>query len=83
MIGPNGLGRGQGKAEILLHCAGGPGFADAESIDTPRLQVRDHLRRRYHHAVDILQRMNALTRQPVIQPHGVGAGGKGLGEGEF
>ena len=83
VIGPDGLGRRQGKAEILLHRAGGPGFADAETVDTPRLQVRDHLRRRHHHAVDILQRMNALARQPVIQPHGVGAGGKCLGEGEF
>ncbi|MNG28822.1 hypothetical protein D3C84_1141390 [compost metagenome] len=83
MIGPDGLGRRQGKTEILLHRTGGPGFADAETVDTARLQVRDHLRRRHHDAVDVVQRMDALAGQPVIQPHGVGAGGKRLGEGEF
>ncbi|MCY1177043.1 hypothetical protein D9M73_173330 [compost metagenome] len=83
MIGPDGLGRRQGEAEVLLHGAGGPGFADAETVDTPGPQVRDHLRRRHHHAVDIQQRVNALAGEPVIQPHGVGAGWKRLGEGEF
>ncbi|MNR11447.1 hypothetical protein D3C85_1277460 [compost metagenome] len=82
MVRPDRLAGGQGKTEILLHRTGGPGFADAKAVDASRLQVRDHLRRRHHDAVDVVQRMDALAGQPVIQPHGVGAGGEGLGEGE-
>lgn len=80
MIGPDCLGGRQGEAEILFHCTGGPRLAHAETVDAPCLQVRDHLRRRHHHAVDILQRMDPLARQPVVQPHGVGAGGECLGK---
>ncbi|MNL00726.1 hypothetical protein D3C87_1211670 [compost metagenome] len=83
MIGPDSLSGGQGKTEILLHRAGGPRFANTEAVDAPRLQVRDHLRRRYHHTVDIQQRMNALAGEPVIQPHRVGAGRESLGERQF
>ncbi|MNF01897.1 hypothetical protein D3C80_2009630 [compost metagenome] len=54
MIGPEGLRRRQGKAQPLLNGSGGPRFADAEAIDAPGLQVRDHLRRWHHDAVDVL-----------------------------
>lgn len=83
MVGPDGLAGGEGEAQILLHSAGGPRFADAETVNAAGLQVRDHLRRRHDHAVDILQWMDALACQPVIQPHCVSAGGEGLGEGQF
>ena len=57
--------------------------AGAEAIDTPGLEVSDHLRWRHDHAVDVFQWMDALAGQPVIEPHGMGAGGEGLGEGQF
>jgi hypothetical protein len=83
VIGPDRLAGRQGEALAFGHGVGRPRLADAEAVDAPGLQVRDHLRRRHHHAVDVLQRMDALAGQPVIQPHGVGAGGEGLGEGQF
>ena len=83
VIRPDRLAGGKGETQLSLHSTGAPGFADAEAVDTPGPQMRDHLRWRYHHAVDIQQRVNALAGEPVIQPHGVGAGWKRLGEGEF
>ncbi|MNE19934.1 hypothetical protein D3C80_1130340 [compost metagenome] len=62
---------------------GAPGIAGAEAVDTPGAQVGDHLCGRHHHAVDVGERMDAVAGQPVVQPQGMGAGGEGVGEGEF
>ncbi|MCY1433447.1 hypothetical protein D9M71_494750 [compost metagenome] len=82
VVRPDRLAGGQGEALAPGQRIGSPGFAHAKAVDAPGLDVRGHLRRRHHHAVDIAQRVDALAGQPVIQPHGVGAGGEGLGEGQ-
>lgn len=82
MVWPYRLAGGQRKALALGHSIGGPRFAHAETVDAPRLDMRGHLGRRHHYAVHVAQRVDALAGQPVIQPHGVGAGGEGLGEGQ-
>jgi len=83
VIGPQGLSGGEGEPHILCNRAGSPRLADAKAVNAARQQVRNHLLRWHHDAVDVLQRMDALTRQPVIQPHGMSARGKSLGKGQF
>ncbi len=82
VVGPDRLAGGQGKALAFGDRVGGPRLADAEAVDAPGLDVCGHLRRRYDYAVDVTQRVDALAGQPVIQPHGVGARGEGLGKGQ-
>ncbi|MNM79336.1 hypothetical protein D3C81_912630 [compost metagenome] len=82
VVRPDRLAGGQGEALARGYGIGSPGFAHAETVDAPGLDMRGHLRWWHHHAVDVAQWVDALAGQPVIQPHGVGAGGEGLGEGE-
>ncbi len=48
----------------------------------PIFHVHHHLRRRHDHGAHIVKRMNAGIGQPVVEPHGVRTGGKGVGEGQ-
>ncbi|MNH01414.1 hypothetical protein D3C79_606340 [compost metagenome] len=80
VIRPDRLAGGQGEALAFGHRVGGPGLTNAEAVNAPGLEVCSHLRRWHHDAIDVAQRVDALAGQPVIQPHGVGAGGEGLGE---
>ncbi|MNP21535.1 hypothetical protein D3C76_1141570 [compost metagenome] len=80
MVWPDRLAGRQGKPLVLGHGVCRPGFAHAETIDAAGLDMRGHLGGWHYHAVDIVQWMNTLARQPVIQPHGMSAGGECLGE---
>ncbi|MCY1228189.1 hypothetical protein D9M72_404880 [compost metagenome] len=82
MIGPDHLASGQGKALALIDRQCPPGAARAEAVDSSCLEVGDHLRGRDYDGVHVPQWMDTLGRQPVVQPHGMGAGGEGLGEGQ-
>ena len=83
VVRPDGLAGDKSATHLLIHGLSAPGFADAETIDAHGFKVGEHLRWRYDDAVHVAQWVNALAGQPVIQPHGVGAGGEGLGEGQF
>ncbi len=82
VIRPDRLTGRHGEAQLLLHCAGAPGFADAETVDATGLQVLRHLRGWHHDTGHIIERMNALAGQPVVEPHGMVAGGECLREGQ-
>ncbi len=83
VVGPDRLAGCHGETQLLLHRAGTPGFADTKPVDAPGLQVLRHLCGRHHHAGDVIERVNALAGEPVVEPHGVVAGGEGLGEGQL
>ncbi|MNE05646.1 hypothetical protein D3C80_982160 [compost metagenome] len=83
MIRPDRLAGGECEAMALRDGIRGPGFADTKTVDAPGLQVSEHLCGRHHHAVDVMQGVDALAGEPVIQPHGVSARRKGLGKGQF
>ncbi|CCK14747.1 hypothetical protein BN136_757 [Cronobacter universalis NCTC 9529] len=81
VIREDGLRRGGGEPDAVIDGAGVPRLADAEADHIADAHVHHHLRRRHHHGAHIVERMNARRRQPVVEPHGVGAGRKGMGEG--
>ena len=83
MVGPDALRRDGGEADLVHDRARAPGLADAEAVHVAHAHVGDHLRRRHGDGLGVAHRIDAMRRQPVIQPHGVGACGKGLGEGVF
>ncbi|KGD42529.1 GTP cyclohydrolase 1 1 domain protein [Burkholderia pseudomallei] len=57
-----------------------PRLAHAQPVEFARRERADHLRRRNHDAADIVQRIDAVRREPVIQPHRVRAGRERLRE---
>src|SRR5512139_1650752 len=78
---PDVLCGGRGEADLVGDGAIAPGFAHAEAVHVTDAHVGHHLRRRHGDVLDVLERVNAVTGQPVIQPHGMGASGEGLGKG--
>ncbi len=60
-----------------------PGLAHAKAVHVAHAHIGHHLRRRYGDDLGILERVDAVGRQPVVQPHGVCARGEGLGKGVF
>ncbi|MNE64096.1 hypothetical protein D3C80_1594850 [compost metagenome] len=81
MIRPDFLRGHGGETDIILNGALVPRFADAIAAHVADFHVHHHLRRRHDHIADIVKRMDPGVRQPVIEPHGVGAGGESLGKG--
>ncbi len=75
-----GLGR---EADTVNDRAVAPGFADAITVHVADAHVGDHLRRRHGDDFGIGERIDTVGRQPVINPHRVGAGRKGLRKGVF
>ncbi len=82
MIRPYRLAGREGEADPLGDRLRAPGFAGAETVDAPGLQVRHHLRWRQHQRPHILQRVDTVGGQPVIEPQRVGAGGEGMRESQ-
>ena len=82
MIGPDLLRSGGGKTDVVADGALIPRLAHAEAAHVAHLHVHHHLRRRHHYGAHIFKWIDARVRQPVIEPHGVGAGREGVREGE-
>ncbi|GEM_PF-3409943 len=83
MAGPDCLAGGRRKADFVHDGACVPWFAHAEPVHVPDPHVGHHLGRRYRDDLGVAHGVDAVGPQPVIQPHGMGARGKGLGEGVF
>ena len=83
MVGPDVLRCRRRETDVVHDGAVVPRLANAETIHVADAHVGNHLRWRHGDCLDILERVDALRRQPVIQPHGVGAGRESLGEGVF
>ena len=81
VIDPDVLRGHGGEADAVHDRAVVPRLADAEAVHVADAHVGHHLRRRHGDRLDVLHRIDAVRRQPVVQPHGVGAGREGLGEG--
>ena len=83
MIFPDALRGLDGEADLVVNGAVVPGFAHAEAVHIADAHVGDHLRRRHHNIFYILEWIDADTGEPVVKPHRMGAGGKGLRKGIF
>ncbi len=87
MIFPNFLAVDGGEADFVNDCFGIPWFTHAEAVHFSGLHVCHHLRRRDGDERDIrasaggIAGIDATGGEPVAQPHGVGAGREGHGEG--
>lgn len=82
VIRPDRLAGCEGETGLFRHGLCAPGFTRTETVDAAVTQVAHHLCRRNHQGAHVAQRMDAVGGEPVIQPQRVGAGGKGLGEGQ-
>ena len=82
MIGPNLLTGGDGKTNIVADGALVPRLAHTEAAHIANLHIHHHLRRRHDDGAHVIKRIDTGIRQPVVQPHRVGAGRKGMGKGE-
>ena len=80
VIGPNLLAGDDGIADVVADGALIPRLADAEAAHIADLHVHHHLRRRHHQQTQLAKRIDADAGEPVIEPHCVGAGRKGVGE---
>ncbi|MNP10336.1 hypothetical protein D3C76_1024810 [compost metagenome] len=80
MVRPDRLAGCQGEAHVFLDRQGSPRTAGTEAVDPPGTQVRDHLRGRHHQGVYVAQWVDAVARQPVVQPERMGAGREGMGK---
>ncbi len=58
-----------------------PGLAHTVAVHVAHPHVGHHLGRWHCDDLHVLHRVDAVGGEPVVQPHRVGAGGKGLGEG--
>ncbi len=81
MVRPDFLRSHRGEANLLIDGHRVPRLAYAEAVHAAHPHIRHHLRRRHGNHLVVLQRVDAVGRQPVIKPHRMRAGGEGLGEG--
>ena len=81
MVGPDFLRRRRGKTDAVVDRPRIPRLADAEATHIANAHVHHHLRRRYHNGANIGERIDVSAGQPVIEPHGMCACGKGVREG--
>lgn len=81
MIRPDLLAGCRRKADAIVDRPRVPRFADAEADHIADAHVHHHLRRRHDHRAHIGEGVDTGVRQPVIEPHRMGAGRKGVGEG--
>ena len=81
MFRPDGLRSGCGKTDTVVDRPRVPRFADAKTNHVADTHVHHHLRRRHHHGAYVRKRVDATAGQPVIEPHRVRPGGKGVGKG--
>ena len=80
MVLPDRLRCLRGEANLVEDRAVVPRLADAKSIHVADPHVGNHLRRRHDDRLHIVERMDAVRRQPVIEPHRVRAGRECLRE---
>nr|GEU28124.1 hypothetical protein [Tanacetum cinerariifolium] len=78
VILPDVLGGGGRDANAVHDGAVAPRLAHAEAIHIADAHIGHHLRRRHGNDLGLLHRVDAVGGQPVVQPHGVGAGREGL-----
>ncbi|MNF57734.1 hypothetical protein D3C84_392710 [compost metagenome] len=83
VVGPEFLGGKGGEADVVGYRPGSPGLADTEPVHVAHTHICDHLWRWHHDGFHVGQRVNAEAGEPVIEPHGMGAGGECLGEGQW
>ena len=82
MVRPDLLGGGGGESDLVEDRPRAPGFADAEAVHVADAHVGDHLRWWHDDGLHVAHGVDAQAAEPVVQPHGVGAGGEGLGKGQ-
>nr|KGD10733.1 hypothetical protein DO63_5788 [Burkholderia pseudomallei] len=80
MVGPHFARRRDRPARAARLGDRIPRLAHAQPVEFARRERADHLRRRNHDAADIVQRIDAVRREPVIQPHRMRAGRERLRE---
>lgn len=81
MIWPDLLAGCRRKTNAIVDRTRVPRFANAEANHIADAHVHYHLRRRHDHHAHIGERIDTGIGQPVIEPHRMGAGRKGVGEG--
>ena len=81
MLRPDILRSGGGEADTIVYRARVPRFANAKAAHIADAHVHYHLRRRHNDGANIVKGINSTARQPVVEPHRVGAGWEGVGEG--
>ncbi|EKD97824.1 MAG: hypothetical protein ACD_23C00725G0001 [uncultured bacterium] len=57
-----------------------PGLTDREAVHHAHAGLAHHLGRGHHDGLDVVDRIHASRCQPVVQPHGMGTSGEGLGK---
>ena len=80
MIRPDFLAKDRGEPKRLIHRLGIPRLARAKTVQAPGAHVRHHHRRRNGDQRHILVRIDSSRREPITQPHGMGAGLERHGE---
>ena len=80
---PDVLRRDRGEADAVGDRAVAPRLADAVAVHVADAHVGDHLRRRHGDDLGVLERIDAVGRQPVVDPHRVRAGRERLRERVF
>src|SRR5690606_15620050 len=83
MIDPDILTGGDGESDLVVDGAGIPGLTYAISIHVSDPHIGDHLRRRHNDGLHILEWMDAVSRQPIVEPHGMRPGRESLCESEL
>ena len=81
MVFPDVLAGVGGDADAVHDGAVVPGLAHAETVHGADPHVGHHLRRRHGDQLGARQWIDAGGRQPVVHPHGMGAGGESAREG--
>ena len=83
MVTPDVLGGGGGDTNAICNRAVAPRLAHAVAVHVAHAHVGHHLRWRHSDDLGVFERVHTHAGQPVIQPHGVCAGGEGLCKGVF
>ncbi len=81
MIRPDSLRGRCGKAYLVGNGSRIPGLTHTKTVHIAYAHIGHHLRRRNRDHTHILEWVDAVIGQPVIQPHGMRAGRKGLCKG--
>ena len=79
---PNLLTGSDGKTNIITDSALIPRLAHTEAAHIANLHIHHHLRRRHDDSAHVIKWIDTGIRQPVVEPHRVGTGRKGMRKGE-
>ena len=80
MVLPDRLAGHCGESDLVHDGAVAPGLTHTKAVHVAHAHVGYHLRRRHDDVLDVLERVDAVGRKPVVQPHGMRAGREGLRE---